>query len=79
MSNVEDATDPAPTPDRPADARPLGYACRYCGSADTWIESRLEVRPPGTYSLAGAAIKYAARSWPHAVCGGCGHVSRGTP
>lgn len=57
--------------------RPLGASCVYCGSADTWIEFRFEVKPVGTYSLAGAQMKFSATTWPYAVCDGCGHVSRG--
>lgn len=57
--------------------QPLGVPCRYCGSADTWIEMRLETKPPGTFSLAGVGMKLTATTWPYAVCDGCGHVSRG--
>ena len=38
---------------------------------------RLETKPPGTHSLAGVGTKLAATEWPYAVCGGCGHTSRG--
>lgn len=56
---------------------PLGASCRYCDSNDTWIEMRLETKPPGTHSLAGVGTKLAATEWPYAVCDGCGHTSRG--
>lgn len=61
----------------PVERVPLGFACRYCGSADTWIEQRYEHSPLGTYSLAGVQAKVSAHLHPYAVCGGCGHVSRG--
>lgn len=64
-------------PIRPS--QPLGAYCRHCGSADTWIEWRVEARPLGSYSLAGAQVKASAREWPYAACGECGHVSRGEP
>jgi hypothetical protein len=57
--------------------KPLGFACRYCKSEDTWVECRLEVNQMGTWSLAGEQEKATAQSWPYAVCGECGHVSRG--
>ena len=57
--------------------RPLGAPCKYCGSPETFIEDRLEVKPPGEFSLAGAQMKFPTHKWPYAVCGGCGHVSRG--
>ena len=56
---------------------PLGAPCRHCGSADTWVEGRFEPQPLGTYSIAGAQMKFAAAPWPYAVCDGCGHESRG--
>lgn len=58
---------------------PLGALCRHCGSLDTWIEERFEPQPLGTYSLAGAQMKFAATPWPYAVCDDCGHTSRGQP
>lgn len=73
--STTDASTTLPT--RPDSADDLGFACAYCGSADTWIEYRLEVVPWGTYLLAGVQTKYAAKGHPYAVCGGCGHVSRG--
>lgn len=56
---------------------PLGAECLYCGSADTWVEWRLLARPLGSYSLSGNQMKFSAAAWPYAVCGGCGHVSKG--
>lgn len=55
----------------------VGACCRHCGSADTWLEVRLEPKPVGTWSLAGQQTKVAAAVWPYLVCDGCGHVSRG--
>ena len=63
--------------DAPVDRKPLGARCRYCGSAETWIEWLMEARPVGSFSLAGAQMKFSANHWPHAVCDGCGHISRG--
>lgn len=63
---------------RPSDDRaPLGAPCRYCGSQETWVEHRFEADPQGGASLAGVQEKVTARTWPYAVCDGCGHVSRG--
>lgn len=64
-------------PNEIGDRAPLGAPCRHCGSADTWVELRLAARPHGAYSLAGMQVKFAARPHPYAVCGGCGHTSRG--
>lgn len=58
---------------------PLGLPCRHCGSADTWVEWRMEIVPFGTYSIAGATVKISAKTWPYAVCEGCGLISRGEP
>ena len=57
--------------------QPLGARCRYCGSADTWVEQRLVAAPFGTAALAGQQMKTTGTFWPYAVCDGCGHVSRG--
>lgn len=51
--------------------------CRYCGHGAIRVEERLEALPEGAYSLAGEQDKVAARTWPYAVCEGCGHTSRG--
>jgi hypothetical protein len=73
-------TEPTPTAENDAPERkPLGAPCRYCGSGDTWVEWRLEAKPLGSFSLAGAQMKFSANRWPYAVCDGCGHVSRGEP
>ena len=56
---------------------PLGVPCRYCGSPDTRIEIKLKPKKIGTYSIAGAAMKFIAGPWPYAICSGCGHVSEG--
>lgn len=49
---------------------PLGFSCRYCGSADTWVEDRFEPSPLNTYSLAGVQDKLSGRFHPYAVCDG---------
>jgi hypothetical protein len=58
-----------------------GNFCKYCGSEDIWVELRpvLWAHPITSFSLAGAQLKASASylDWPHAVCGGCGHVSKG--
>lgn len=64
-------------PTRPADAVDLGAPCKYCGSKDTWVERRMEGKQIGTFSLAGAQMKFSVHTWPWAVCGGCGHESKG--
>jgi len=52
--------------------------CKYCGPEfPLRIERRLEARPIGSFSLAGAQMKLSAREWPYAVCDGCGRESRG--
>jgi len=51
--------------------------CRHCGHHGIVIEWRLEARPIGSFSLAGAQMKFSAREHPYAKCPGCRHVSRG--
>jgi len=56
--------------------------CKYCGPEQALrIEMReeFEAKPLGSFSLAGAQIKFSAtkREWPYAVCDGCGRESRG--
>lgn len=56
--------------------------CRHCGTTgQIRVETRTEfhARPLGTYSLAGQWPKVSAArvEWPWAVCGACGHESRG--
>ena len=60
-----------------SERHPLGAPCKYCGSIDTWVEMRLEARRIGDFSLSGHQVKFSAGEWPYAVCGGCGHKSRG--
>lgn len=71
-------TAPAIPRDGLPEREPLGAPCRYCDSADTWVEWRFDAVPVGTYSLAGVGTKVLATRWPYAVCDGCGHVSRGS-
>lgn len=58
-----------------------GVPCVKCGALALRVEARDELvaRPIGTYSLAGAQLKTSVveRSWPWAVCDGCGGESRG--
>ncbi|MDM2386875.1 hypothetical protein [Mycobacteroides abscessus] len=55
-----------------------GLWCKYCGSdAPLRIEERLEAKPLGTFSLAGAQMKFSGRMWPYAVCDRCGRECRG--
>lgn len=56
---------------------PLGASCVYCGSDETYVEYRVEAKPVGSFSLAGAQAKVSSYTWPYAVCAGCGHESRG--
>ncbi|GHG59147.1 hypothetical protein GCM10012320_33120 [Sinomonas cellulolyticus] len=56
---------------------PLAAPCRYCGAWSIFVELRLEARPVGSFSLAGAMPKASASTWPYAVCDACGHGSRG--
>lgn len=51
--------------------------CVYCKGFGIRIETRLEAKPIGTYSIAGAQDKVVAQEWPYAVCLSCGHESRG--
>lgn len=46
--------------------------CPDCGEKELGLESRLVVKPFGTYSLAGAQPKLAATATAFIVCGGCG-------
>ena len=64
-------------PTKLGERTPLGAPCRHCGSHDTFIELRLDPKPPASYSLAGAQNKVAATAWPWAVCDGCGKTSKG--
>lgn len=52
-------------------------ACPACGVKALAIETRLEAKPTGTYSLAGAQTKVAAVEWPWLMCGSCGAEARG--
>jgi len=54
----------------------IDTSCRCGGSDHLVIATRLETRPWGGYSLAGAATKYAARTVAYATCPACRHVSR---
>lgn len=42
--------------------------CPSCGELTLRVETRLESRPLGTWSLAGVQLKTSARTWPYAVC-----------
>lgn len=79
MSNTPETVVEFELPAGLGERTPLGAPCRYCGSADTWVELRLVPKPVGSYSISGAQDKVVASEWPHAVCGGCGHVSVGKP
>jgi hypothetical protein len=76
--------DPAPDPQDVADLEafcaPPQY-CRHCGHEGLvphW-RSKLVLKPPGTYSLAGAQLKASAHliPWPWVSCPRCGHNSEG--
>lgn len=54
-----------------------GIPCRDCGEPRLKLVWKLEVRPLGTFSLAGAQLKASAREHPYCVCEGCGAESRG--
>lgn len=64
---------------RPVEPNPLAAAtCRHCNTTGRIrVELRLEARPLGSWSLAGAQMKTSAVEHPWAVCGACGHESRG--
>lgn len=51
--------------------------CRYCGHHRIRVEWRMVATPLGTYSIAGAQMKFEATSVPFATCEGCGHESEG--
>ena len=52
--------------------------CPICAKRGTLrIEQRMEVRTPGTYSIAGVQPKVAARMHPWMVCDHCGAEARG--
>lgn len=53
-------------------------ACPACGGT-LRVEMRMEVVPPGTYSLAGQQRKVATREHPWVVCEGCGVEARTRP
>lgn len=59
---------------------PVPGTCARCNTDGTLrIEYRLEAKPLGTYSLAGAQMKVAATRWPWMVCDACGSTCRGEP
>lgn len=64
-----------------ADGTPVDLAhaqCTNCQSIGTLeLSTRLEARPPGTYSLAGVQPKVSAREVPMLTCSSCGAECRG--
>ena len=55
-----------------------GVRCKYCGVRGRIVAHwKVEVKPPGTFSLSGNTMKVPALWWPYATCGACGHESRG--
>ncbi|ARD42503.1 hypothetical protein [Actinomyces gaoshouyii] len=59
---------------------PVPGTCARCGiDGQLRIEYRMEAKPLGTFSLAGAQMKVAATRWPWMVCGACGATCRGEP
>lgn len=58
--------DPANYPDL------SGVQCTACGAVGQLrIETRLEARPLGTWSLSGNNLKTSAIEWPWMVCDAC--------
>lgn len=55
--------------------------CARCGVHALELFLKLEARPLGTWSLAGAQLKTSATTWPYVRCdvgrGGCGAECRG--
>jgi len=51
--------------------------CPECGALALRIETRLETREVGTFSLAGQVMKFSASWVPWLVCDGCGIEARG--
>lgn len=52
--------------------------CTYCGVfGQIEIKNLLETKPLGSFSLAGVQTKTTGSYWPYAICGSCGHKSRG--
>lgn len=51
--------------------------CPACGEVALRIETRLEARPIGSFSLAGAQLKSSAKEVPWLVCGACGVEAKG--
>ncbi len=57
---------------------PAGYGASIAArAAPLRIEERIEAKPLGTFSLAGAQMKLSGYRWPYAVCDRCGRESRG--
>lgn len=50
------------------DDRLARVPCPRCGELTLRLETRLEARPLGTWSLAGAQPKTSVVEWPYAVC-----------
>jgi hypothetical protein len=77
---LEDPEHDAATLVEHLNAQLADATCRHCHThGRIRAEMRLEARPLGTFSLAGRQTKTSAREQPHAVCGACGHASRGEP
>jgi hypothetical protein len=54
-----------------------GEACPVCGADTLVIEQRIEAKPIGSFSLAGAGMKFSATRWPWIRCTACGIEARG--
>lgn len=52
--------------------------CKHCGPEfPLRVEWRLEAKPLGTWSLAGAQMKIVAANTPFAICDSCGRECQG--
>lgn len=58
--------------DHVEDDQPVSGSCPECGAEKLRIKMRLRAAPVGSFSLAGAQVKFSASGWPYLVCGGCG-------
>jgi len=51
--------------------------CPSCGEKTLRIEFKMTIKPIGTFSLAGAQMKFSSRMVPWLICGNCGIKAEG--
>lgn len=54
-----------------------GIPCAECGQMALRLVWKLEAKPVGSYSLAGAQMKFSANEHPWCVCDSCGAECKG--